>query len=161
MLAMAVFLIGSIFLRAPWLYQEKRWHPRLGRYGVAAPIVVGVAFGFGWSPCFGPILGSILGIAATQQRVLAGGTLLAVYSIGLGLPFLVAGLALDRAAGTLGWVKRHYAAFVIGSALGARGVRDPAHVRRAEPPLRRPPTLAHGPPPRLDREPRLTREIGF
>jgi cytochrome c-type biogenesis protein len=117
MLAMAVFLIGSIFVRAPWLYQEKRWHPQLGRYGAAAPIVVGVAFGFGWSPCFGPILGSILGIAATQQRVLAGGTLLAVYSIGLGLPFLIAGLALDRAAGTLGWVKRHSAVLVIGSAL--------------------------------------------
>ena len=89
MLAMALFLLGSMFLRAPWLYQEKRFHPQLGRFGVAAPLVAGVAFGFGWSPCFGPILGSILGIAATQQRVWAGGTLLAVYSIGLGLPFLV------------------------------------------------------------------------
>jgi cytochrome c-type biogenesis protein len=117
MLAMALFLIGSIFLRAPWLYQEKRFHPQLGRYGAAAPLVAGVAFGFGWSPCLGPILGSILGIAATQQRVWAGASLLAVYSIGLGLPFLVAGLALDRAAGTLGWVKRHISVIVIGSAI--------------------------------------------
>jgi cytochrome c-type biogenesis protein len=124
MLAMALFLIGSFFLRAPWLYQEKRFHPQLGRYGVAAPVVAGVAFGFGWSPCFGPILGSILGIAASQQRVWAGASLLAVYSIGLGLPFLVAGLALDRAAGALGWVKRHSPAIVIGSAvvLGVFGI---------------------------------------
>ncbi len=124
MLAMALFLIGSIFLRAPWLYQEKRFHPQLGRYGAAAPMVAGVAFGFGWSPCFGPILGSILGIAGSQQRVWAGASLLAVYSIGLGLPFLIAGLALDRAAGALGWVKRHSLAIVIGSAvvLGTFGV---------------------------------------
>jgi cytochrome c-type biogenesis protein len=117
MFAMALFLIGSIFLRAPWLYQEKRFHPQLGRYGAAAPVVAGVAFGFGWSPCFGPILGSILGIAGSQERVWAGASLLAVYSIGLGLPFLVAGLALDRAAGTLGWVKRHFPLIVIGSAV--------------------------------------------
>jgi cytochrome c-type biogenesis protein len=124
MLAMALFLIGSIFLRAPWLYQEKRFHPQLGRYGAAAPVVAGVAFGFGWSPCFGPILGSILGIAGSQQRVWAGASLLAVYSIGLGLPFLIAGLALDRAAGALGWVKRHSLVIVIGSAvvLGTFGV---------------------------------------
>jgi cytochrome c-type biogenesis protein len=124
MLAMALFLLGSLFLRAPWLYQEKRFHPDLGRYGFAMPLVAGAAFGFGWSPCIGPILGSILGIAATQQRVWAGATLLAVYSIGLGLPFLVAGLALDRAAGTLAWVKRHFPIIVIGSAvvLGGFGV---------------------------------------
>jgi len=117
MLAMALFLVGSMFLRAPWLYQEKRFHPDLGRYGVAMPLVAGAAFGFGWSPCFGPILGSILGIAASQRRVWAGGTLLAAYSIGLGLPFLVTGLALDRVSGALGWVKRHYPAIVIGSAV--------------------------------------------
>ena len=71
LLAMALFLIGSMFLRAPWLYREKRFHPQLGRYGAAAPVVAGVAFGFGWSPCLGPILGSILGIAGSQQRVWA------------------------------------------------------------------------------------------
>ena len=96
MLAMALFLLGSLFLRAPWLYQEKRFHPQLGRFGDAAPLVAGAAFGFGWSPCIGPILGSILGIAANQDRVWAGATLLAVYSLGLGLPFLVVGLALGR-----------------------------------------------------------------
>jgi cytochrome c-type biogenesis protein len=124
MLAMALFLIGSMFLRAPWLYQEKRFHPELGRFGAAAPLVAGAAFGFGWSPCLGPILGSIYGIAVTQDRVWAGGTLLAVYSLGLGLPFLVTGLALDRVSGALGWVKRHFPVIVIGSAivLGAFGL---------------------------------------
>ena len=124
MLAMALFLLGSLFLRAPWLYQEKRFHPQLGSFGVAAPAVAGVAFGFGWSPCIGPILGSILGIAANQHRVWAGGTLLAAYSLGLGLPFLVSGLALGRLGGAIGWVKRHFPLIVGGSAviLGAFGV---------------------------------------
>ena len=124
MLAMALFLVGSMFLRAPWLYQEKRFHPDLGRFGAAAPLVAGAAFGFGWSPCIGPILGSIYGIAATQQRVWAGGTLLAAYSIGLGLPFLVTGLALHRLGGALGWVKHHFPLIVVGSAvvLGGFGV---------------------------------------
>jgi len=124
MLAMALFLLGSMWLRAPRRYQEKRFHPDLHRYGVAMPLVAGAAFGFGWSPCLGPILGSILGIAATQRRVWAGGTLLAAYAFGLGLPFLIAGLALDRLTGMLGWVKRHFPVIVVGSALvlGAFGV---------------------------------------
>ena len=124
MLAMALFLLGSMFLRAPWFYQEKRFHPNLREYGAAAPLILGAAFGFGWSPCFGPILGSILGIAASQQRMWAGASLLAVYSIGLGVPFLVTGLALQRVAGATGWVKRHFPAIVIGSAivLGAFGL---------------------------------------
>ena len=124
MLAMALFLLGSLFLRAPWLYQEKRFHPQLGRFGVAAPVVAGAAFGFGWSPCLGPILGSILGIAANQQRVWAGGTLLVVYALGLGLPFLVTGLALGKVSGALTWVKRHFPLLVGTSAviIGAFGV---------------------------------------
>lgn len=124
MLAMALFLLGSLFMRAPWLYQEKRFHPQLGRFGEAAPAVAGVAFGFGWSPCIGPILGSILGIAANQHRVWAGGTLLAVYSLGLGLPFLLSGLLLSRLSGALGWVKRHFVLIVGGSAvvIGAFGL---------------------------------------
>jgi len=117
MLAMALFLLGSMYLRAPWLYQEKRFHPELGKYGAALPLVAGAAFGFGWSPCIGPILGSILGIAATQQRVWAGATLLAAYSIGLGLPFLISGIALQRVSGAMGWVKRHFPAIVVGSSL--------------------------------------------
>jgi cytochrome c-type biogenesis protein len=124
MLGMSVFLLGSLFLRAPWLYQEKRFHPDLGSFGVTAPIVAGVAFGFGWSPCIGPILGSILGIAANQHRVWAGGTLLVAYSIGLGVPFLISGLALARATDAFAWVKQHFVWIVGGSAvvLGLFGI---------------------------------------
>jgi len=117
MFAFALFLLGSLFLQAPWLYQEKRFHPHLGAFGVAAPAVAGAAFGFGWSPCIGPILGSILGIAANEQRVWAGGTLLVFYSLGLGLPFLVCGLALGRLGGALNWVKRHFPLIVGFSAI--------------------------------------------
>lgn len=116
LIAMAAFMIGSLVARAPWLYQEARFHPKLGRFGRAAPAVAGAAFGFGWTPCIGPILGSILTIAATQGRAVAGGTLLAVYSLGLGVPFLISGLAFGRLAGTFAWVKRHFHAVVITSA---------------------------------------------
>jgi cytochrome c-type biogenesis protein len=115
MFGMGLFLLGSLFLQAPWLYQERRFAPQLGRFGTAAPVVAGAAFGFGWSPCIGPILGSILGIAANQHRVWAGGTLLVAYSIGLGVPFLLSGLALGRLSGAFGWVKRRFP-FIIGTA---------------------------------------------
>ena len=116
MVAMGLFLLGSLFLRAPWLYQEKRFHPQLGRFGEAAPAVAGAAFGFGWSPCIGPILGSILTIAANQDRIWAGATLLAVYALGLGVPFLICGLALGRVGGALRFVKRHLTGLVAFSA---------------------------------------------
>ena len=117
LVGMAIYLLGSMVLRAPWLYQEMRFHPELGRFGAAAPVVAGAAFGFGWSPCIGPVLGSIYGIAATQDRVWAGATLLAAYTLGLGLPFLITGLALGRLGGALGWVKRHFPLVVGGAAV--------------------------------------------
>lgn len=124
LLTMALFLAGSLFLKAPWLYQERRFHPDLGRWGTAAPAVAGVAFGFGWTPCIGPVLGSILGIAASTGQVWAGATLLATYAVGLGVPFLASGLALGRLQGTFGWVKVHFSAIVALSAvmLGFFGV---------------------------------------
>ena len=125
MLAMALFLLGSFFLRAPWLYQEKRFHPQLGRYGVAAPVVAGVAFGFGWSPCFGPILGSILGIAASQ-RPRVGRRVAARRLLDRSRPSVPRRRtrARPRSAGALGWVKRHSPAIVVGSAvvLGVFGI---------------------------------------
>lgn len=124
MLAMALFLVGSLFLRAPWLYQERRFHPQLGRFGTAAPLVAGAAFGFGWTPCIGPVLGSIYGIASATGRVWAGATLLATYTLGLGIPFLLSGLALGRLQGAFAAVKRHFPLVVGASAavIGAFGV---------------------------------------
>ena len=116
-LAMALFLAGSLVLRAPWLYQEKRFHPNPSRFGPLAAPMAGVAFGFGWTPCIGPVLASVLAVAGTQGQAWRGGTLLAVYSAGLGIPFLAAGLALGRLAGALGWVKRHFTGLTLASSL--------------------------------------------
>jgi cytochrome c-type biogenesis protein len=123
-LAFALFIAGSLVLKSPLLYQERRFHPRLSRYGPLAVPVAGMAFGFGWTPCIGPVLGSVLAVAATQGRAVQGATLLAAYSLGLGVPFLAAGLFFGRMAGAFRWVKRHYTAITITSAcaLGFFGV---------------------------------------
>jgi cytochrome c-type biogenesis protein len=115
-LAMGLFLIGSLVLRAPWLYQEMRWHPRLERFGPLAAPVAGVAFGLGWTPCIGPVLTSVLALAATSGHTGEGATLLLAYSAGLAVPFLAAGLALDRLTRAFGLVKRHFTAFTATSA---------------------------------------------
>lgn len=123
-LAMALFMLGSLFLNAPWLYQERRFHPNLSRFGPFAAPVAGVAFGFGWTPCIGPVLTSILAVAASRGSVAEGASLLAVYSAGLGVPFLITGLAFGRLAGALSWVKRHVLGLTAASsfALAAFGV---------------------------------------
>ena len=116
-LGMALFMLGSIYLQAPWLYQEMRFHPQLGRYGRAAPTVAGAAFGFGWTPCIGPVLTSILAIAAASGRATTGAALLAAYTLGLGLPFLVTGLLMGRLSTSLQWVQRNLQTIVIVSSI--------------------------------------------
>ncbi len=122
--AMALFLAGSLVLRAPWLYQEKRWHPALEKFGPLGAPVAGVAFGFGWTPCIGPVLTSVLALAAATGQATHGALLLLAYSAGLAVPFLAAALALDRISGAFGFVKRHFTALTATSAalLGGFGV---------------------------------------
>ncbi len=120
-LGMALFLAGSLVLQAPWLYQERRWSPALERFGPFAAPVAGVAFGLGWTPCIGPVLTSVLAIAATSGRASDGATLLAAYSLGLGVPFLAAGLALDRLTSTFAVIKRHLR-LVTGASASVLGV---------------------------------------
>jgi cytochrome c-type biogenesis protein len=115
-LAMALFLVGAHILDAPWLYQERRWRPNVQRFGRWAAPAVGVAFGFGWTPCIGPVLTSVLAVAATSGRAAEGTALLLAYSAGLALPFLVAALALDRVSGALGVIKRHLTGLTLASA---------------------------------------------
>lgn len=115
-LAMALFILGSLIVRAPWLYREKRLHPDLSRFGPFAAPAAGVAFGFGWTPCIGPVLTSILALAASRGDIGHGATLLAVYSAGLGVPFLVTGLAFSRVAGALRFIRRHFTAVTMASA---------------------------------------------
>lgn len=120
-LAMGLYLIGSLIARAPWLYGEKRYHPDLQRFGPFASPVAGVAFGFGWTPCIGPILTAILAIAAVQDRVWEGAALLGVYSLGLGIPFMVTGLAFGRLAGAFTFVKNHLRGITLASAFSLTG----------------------------------------
>lgn len=69
--------------------------------------VLGLAFAFGWTPCIGPQLGAILGLAAVESSVARGTTLLAVYALGLGVPFLLAAMFIERAMGLMTRLKRH------------------------------------------------------
>ena len=82
-----------------------------------------MAFAAGWTPCIGPVLGGILAIAATGGTV-KGAALLVVYSLGLGLPFLLVGIGADRLMRSLGWVRRNYRAIagVSGALLVTVGV---------------------------------------
>jgi cytochrome c-type biogenesis protein len=116
-LAMAAFVAASMVLRSPRLYQERRFHPRLARYGPFAAPVAGVAFGFGWTPCIGPVLTSILAVAATRQSATQGAVLLGAYAAGLGVPFVVFGLAAGRTATRLGWLKRRGPQVTIASSV--------------------------------------------
>lgn len=116
MLSMALYVLGSLVLRAPGMYQERRFHPDLSRFGPFAAPVAGIAFGFGWTPCIGPVLTSVLALAATQEGPGRAAGLLVAYSAGLGVPFLVTGLAFGRLAGALDFVKRHSTGLTAASA---------------------------------------------
>ncbi|MFN2525256.1 MAG: cytochrome c biogenesis CcdA family protein [Actinomycetota bacterium] len=115
-----IILLGLVFmgvLRIPFLYREARFHPspRAGLWGSA---VLGAAFAFGWTPCIGATLGVVLTMAA--GRGLTGGPgegafLLAVYSLGLGLPFILAGLGISYATGTLAWLRKRVRAINLAS----------------------------------------------
>jgi cytochrome c-type biogenesis protein len=76
-------------------------------------IAAGAALAIGWTPCVGYVLGAILSMAATSQSAVSGSLLLLVYSIGLGVPFVLAALAFDWVSARLGWVKRHYHAIQV------------------------------------------------
>jgi cytochrome c-type biogenesis protein len=75
--------------------------------GPAGAAVVGVAFALGWTPCVGPVLASILAMAASNASAAGGALLLLVYSLGLGIPFLVAGLFVGRALRAFSRIRRH------------------------------------------------------
>ena len=82
--------------RLAFLARERRLEVRPSRLGGWAPPVMGMAFGFGWTPCIGPVLGAILTLAASQETVGRGIWLLFIYSMGLGIPFVLAGIGLTK-----------------------------------------------------------------
>ncbi len=116
-IAMSLFIAGSLVLRAPFLYGEARFHPSASRFGPFYAPVAGVAFGFGWTPCIGPVLASVLAVASTDRGVGQGALLLLVYTAGLGVPFLVVGCGLGRITGAMGWMKRRSRAVTIASSV--------------------------------------------
>ena len=94
-------------LRVPLLYRERRVDlARLPR-GPGGAFTVGMAFAAGWAPCIGPVLATILATAATSSSVVWGGVLLALYSVGLGIPFVLLALGFSRAQRSAAWLRRH------------------------------------------------------
>lgn len=104
-------LMGVLFVAAGWIDSLNReWRPSglIERAGKGGPWIAGVAFAIAWTPCIGPTLGAILSAAALTESAARGGLLLAVYSFGLGLPFLLCAIAFGRMSEVLGPVRRHY-----------------------------------------------------
>jgi cytochrome c-type biogenesis protein len=105
-----IVLMGLVFigvLKVPWLYREARFHPTPGA-GLWGSLVLGAAFAFGWSPCIGATMGAVLTMAAgrgTTGGPAEGAFLLAVYSLGLGLPFILSGLGVSRLTGAVKWLR--------------------------------------------------------
>jgi cytochrome c-type biogenesis protein len=94
-------------IRVPLLYREARFHARMEGPGLAGAFVLGLAFAFGWTPCIGPILATVLALAANEASLGAGVRLLAVYSLGLGIPFILAAAAIRPFIAFLQRFKRH------------------------------------------------------
>ena len=111
-------------IKIPQLYRERRLNIPHGNLGLLGIFLLGIAFGFGWTPCVGPILASILLYASTAEGAGKGALLLLIYSLGLGLPFLLTGLALSKALSAFGWIRRHYSLYkiIVGGTLVAVGV---------------------------------------
>ena len=94
-----IIIMGLHFLgvfRFAFLAREARYHHASRPAGLAGAYIIGVAFAFGWTPCIGPVLAAILAIAASEESVSNGAFLLFIYSMGLGVPFLLAALGIER-----------------------------------------------------------------
>ena len=106
----AIVIVFGVFttglVRLPWLSQDLRYHGALRGGGPAGAYVLGLAFGFGWTPCIGPILGAILTVSATSDAAGSGILLLSIYSAGLGVPFLLTATFADSLAARLKHMRR-------------------------------------------------------
>jgi cytochrome c-type biogenesis protein len=106
-----IVLMGILFVLAPFVPRLSReWHvgSLMQRAGRSGPILTGAAFALAWTPCTGPTLGAIVTAAGVSGSAAHGAFLLAVYCAGLGVPFLITGLAFGKATAALTVVKRHY-----------------------------------------------------
>jgi cytochrome c-type biogenesis protein len=106
-----IIALGVFFLLTPFIpVLNKEWRPDalISRAGSGGPLVAGAAFAVAWTPCIGPTLGSILSAAATQDTVGKGGILLAFYSLGLAIPFLLTAVAFTRMTTAFRFLRNHY-----------------------------------------------------
>ena len=106
-----IITMGVFFLATPFVPKLNReWRPDalIRRAGSGGPLVAGAAFALAWTPCIGPTLASILAAAATSDSVGHGGVLLAFYSAGLAVPFLLTALAFDKMTTAWRWLRDHY-----------------------------------------------------
>jgi len=108
--AMGLLFVAQLFL--PRLNREWRFDALMERAGSGGPVVAGGAFAFAWTPCIGPALSAILAAASTTCSAAQGGGLLAVYSAGLAIPFLLTAIAFARMTTAFTVIKRHYAAIM-------------------------------------------------
>lgn len=115
-----IILLGAFFIASTYVTRLNReWRPfnLIERAGSRGPLFAGVAFALAWTPCVGPTLGAILGLASLEASVAEGAGLLAVYSLGLGLPFLLSAVAFGATQRSFDWVRRHYGAIQLTSGL--------------------------------------------
>jgi cytochrome c-type biogenesis protein len=106
-----IVVMGALFVLSPLVPRLNReWHVGrlMQRAGRGGPVVTGAAFALAWTPCTGPTLGAIIGATGVSKSAAHGAFLLAVYCLGLGLPFLITGLAFGRVTSALTVIKRHY-----------------------------------------------------
>lgn len=125
--AALIVAMGLFFVAAPFVTRLNREYHVGGlmrRAGRGGPVIAGAAFAIAWTPCIGPTLGAILGAAALSSSAAHGAMLLAFYSAGLAIPFLLTSLAFGRMTAAFGRVKRHYATVIAvgGLVLVAMGV---------------------------------------
>jgi cytochrome c-type biogenesis protein len=105
-----IILFGLHFvglLRIPALYREARYHTEMKGASFLGAYLIGLAFAFGWTPCVGPILATVLAVAANEGSLNAGVKLLTVYSLGLGIPFILAAVAIRPFMGFMQRFRRH------------------------------------------------------
>ncbi len=110
-----VFTTG--FVKIPWLAQDLRYHGAMKGGRPLSAYVLGLAFGFGWTPCIGPILGAILTISATSDSAMSGIALLSLYSLGLGAPFLATAFFTDSVAAKLKRARRFGSLLHVGAGM--------------------------------------------
>ena len=122
-----IIVLGLHFMgifRLAFLYRESRFHMEARPTGVIGAYIIGLAFAFGWTPCVGPVLAAILMVAGSESDIAYGTSLLAVYSAGLGIPFLASAFAVKPFMSFMSSVRRHMQTVerVIGGLLVVTGI---------------------------------------